>query len=76
MAKRARGRAQRGYRFRRYRIPCRSSGPAPTCPGACFAFGYGYLGLTMAAVAGRIVADLIDGRTPEVDVAPYRADRF
>ncbi|MDP6708925.1 MAG: FAD-dependent oxidoreductase [Alphaproteobacteria bacterium] len=41
-----------------------------------FAFGHGHLGLTQAASTGRLVADLVAGREPTIDVAPYRADRF
>jgi D-amino-acid dehydrogenase len=41
-----------------------------------FAFGHGHLGLTQAASTGRLIADLVAGREPTIDVAPYRADRF
>jgi glycine/D-amino acid oxidase-like deaminating enzyme len=27
-------------------------------------------------MTGRLVADLVAGRAPAVDLAPYRADRF
>lgn len=51
-------------------------GRAPRHPDVLLAFGHGQLGLTMGAVTGRIVADLAAGREPEVDLAPYRPDRF
>jgi D-amino-acid dehydrogenase len=51
-------------------------GPAPGVANAWFAFGHGHLGLTMAAITGRLVADLVAGRRPAIDLAPYRADRF
>jgi D-amino-acid dehydrogenase len=51
-------------------------GPAPGIRNAWFAFGHGHLGLTMAAVTGRLVADLAAGRPAAIDLAPYRADRF
>ncbi|MCZ8081142.1 MAG: FAD-binding oxidoreductase [Rhodobacteraceae bacterium] len=40
------------------------------------AFGHGHLGLTQAATTGRLVADLIDGATPVVDLLPFSVDRF
>lgn len=40
------------------------------------AFGHGHIGLTLAPITARIVADMIAGRTPELDVAPYAATRF
>ena len=51
-------------------------GPVPGSDRAFLAFGHGHLGLTLAAVTGRIVADLIAGRDSGVDLAAYRADRF
>ena len=38
--------------------------------------GHGHLGWTMAAASGRIVADTIMGRTPEMDMSLYSIDRF
>jgi D-amino-acid dehydrogenase len=40
------------------------------------AFGHGHLGVTLAPVTARIVADVIAGREPELDIAPYRPGRF
>lgn len=40
------------------------------------AFGHGHLGVTMAPITARIVADLVAGRTPAIDIAPYRPGRF
>lgn len=40
------------------------------------AFGHGHLGVTMAPVTARIVADLIAGRPPGLNIAPYRPGRF
>ena len=51
-------------------------GRAPRYDNAYFAFGHGMLGLTMGAVTGQLVAALAAGRTPEVDLTPYRPDRF
>ena len=41
-----------------------------------FAFGHGQLGLTMGALTGLLIADLAVGRSPRVDLTPYRTDRF
>jgi D-amino-acid dehydrogenase len=41
-----------------------------------FAFGHGHSGFNLAPATARIVAELAVGRTPNIDIAPYRADRF
>ncbi|SLN58991.1 NAD(P)/FAD-dependent oxidoreductase [Oceanibacterium hippocampi] len=51
-------------------------GPAPRHPGLWFAFGHGHIGLTLGPVTGRLVAEIIAGDTPLVDLAPYAATRF
>jgi len=38
--------------------------------------GHGTLGWTHAAGSGQVVADLIDGKTPVLDMTRYSADRF
>jgi D-amino-acid dehydrogenase len=43
---------------------------------AFLAFGHGHVGLTAAAPTGEIVADLVAGRTPFMDVSPFSAARF
>ncbi|MEX2200762.1 MAG: FAD-binding oxidoreductase [Dongiaceae bacterium] len=40
-----------------------------------FAFGHGHLGLTYGAITGKLIADLVAGRTPPLDMQPYRIDR-
>ncbi len=50
-------------------------GASPRHRGVYFAFGHNHLGLTHGPVTGRIVADLVAGRDPGLDMAPYRADR-
>lgn len=49
---------------------------APAHPNVLIATGHGQLGVTLGATTGRLIADLAAGRTPEVDIAPYRATRF
>ncbi len=49
---------------------------SPAHENVLFAFGHGHLGLTMAAMTGQLVAQLMDGRATSIDVSPYRARRF
>lgn len=51
-------------------------GESPRAPGVWFAFGAQHLGLTMGPKCGRLLADMIAGRTPNIDTAPYRVGRF
>jgi D-amino-acid dehydrogenase len=44
--------------------------------GVFYATGHGHLGLTYAATTARLMADLITGATPPIDMTPYRVDRF
>lgn len=41
-----------------------------------YAFGHQHLGLTMAAVTGEMIADLVKGRRPAIDEAPFDLERF
>jgi D-amino-acid dehydrogenase len=51
-------------------------GRSPHFSNVFFAFGHDSLGLTMGAVTGRLIAAELAGRAPEIDMAPYRPDRF
>jgi D-amino-acid dehydrogenase len=51
-------------------------GPVPGCPGLWVATGMGPLGLTIGPYCGRLVADAVLGRPPELDLSPYSAGRF
>lgn len=51
-------------------------GRSPVHRSVIFAFGHGHLGLTGAATTGKIIADLIAERPPEIDITPFRAERF
>lgn len=52
-------------------------GPASKVPNVWYAFGHGHVGLCGGAPTGRVIADLIAGRTPSVtDVTPFRVTRF
>jgi len=51
-------------------------GAAPNHAHLWFAFGHAHHGLTLAAVTGRLVAEMATGEAPFVDPAPYAATRF
>jgi D-amino-acid dehydrogenase len=51
-------------------------GPSRRHPGIFYAFGHQHVGLTCAPRTGRLIADLIGGRTPNIDMHAYRVDRF
>ncbi len=51
-------------------------GPSPRHRNAIFAFGHGHCGLSLAARTGDLVAALLAGRDPGIDMRPYRPDRF
>lgn len=51
-------------------------GPSPKAPGIVLACGGQHLGLTMGAKVGRIAAGLATGKPTNLDIAPYRVDRF
>jgi glycine/D-amino acid oxidase-like deaminating enzyme len=44
-------------------------------PGLYFGTGV-YFGLTMGPAIGEALADLVEGRTPQFDLRPYRYERF
>ncbi|RWK69587.1 MAG: FAD-binding oxidoreductase [Mesorhizobium sp.] len=41
-----------------------------------YAFGHGHLGLTQAPTTGKIVGDLLFGREPRLNLAPFSVARF
>jgi D-amino-acid dehydrogenase len=51
-------------------------GRAPNQRNVFFAFGHQHVGLTAGPKTGEVVADLIGGRAPNIDVRPFRVDRF
>ncbi|MGE0751190.1 MAG: NAD(P)/FAD-dependent oxidoreductase [Variibacter sp.] len=53
-------------------VICRS----PRHPSVYFGFGHGHIGLTLAAVTGRMLADLVSENAPIVDMRPYDIRRF
>jgi D-amino-acid dehydrogenase len=51
-------------------------GRARVTPRVIYAFGHGHLGLTQSAGTARIVADLLTGESPAIDIAPFSPQRF
>ncbi len=51
-------------------------GPSPKSPNILFAFGHQHIGLTLAGITGRIIADMAEGRAPNFDVSPFAPNRF
>src|SRR4030095_6483391 len=51
-------------------------GRSSRSPRIYFAFGHGHLGLTLGPITGLMIADVVAGRTPTVDLAPYAIERF
>jgi D-amino-acid dehydrogenase len=49
---------------------------SPALANVWIAAGHNMLGLSMAPATGRLVAELLAGRTPHVDPAPYAVRRF
>ncbi|MDH3691000.1 MAG: FAD-binding oxidoreductase [Gammaproteobacteria bacterium] len=49
---------------------------SPRALNVYYAFGHGHLGLTFGPTTGRLITELIAGKTPEIDMKPYRVDRF
>ncbi|MGY3104990.1 MULTISPECIES: NAD(P)/FAD-dependent oxidoreductase [unclassified Bradyrhizobium] len=41
-----------------------------------YAFGHGHIGLVGSARTGRLVAQLLSGKPPEIPLAPFAPDRF
>lgn len=41
-----------------------------------YAFGHGHLGLTLSALTGYLVSQLVAGQRPVIDLTPLRPDRF
>lgn len=51
-------------------------GRASSSRNIIYAFGHQHLGMTLGPATGLIVADLVAGRDPGMDLTPFRADRF
>ncbi|MDT8267191.1 FAD-binding oxidoreductase, partial [Roseomonas sp. DSM 102946] len=55
-------------------MPC--LGPSRRSPDVIHAFGHGHVGLVAGPRTGRLVAQMVAGRAPEIPVAPFSPARF
>ena len=51
-------------------------GPARDTNRVIYAFGHGHLGLTQSTGTARLVADLLTGQTPAIELTPFSPQRF
>lgn len=51
-------------------------GRAPNLANLVLATGHGMLGVSLSAITGQLIAELLCGRTPALDLAPYAPGRF
>ncbi|QJP16289.1 FAD-binding oxidoreductase [Starkeya sp. ORNL1] len=51
-------------------------GRSPRRGNVFYAFGHSHTGLTFGPTTGRLIGELVAGRTPCVDVAPFGIERF
>lgn len=51
-------------------------GPSHRSKDVLFAFGHHHLGLTLGGITGKIIADLLGEKEPDIDLTPYRPARF
>lgn len=47
-----------------------------TVPGLWFNFGHGSTGWAMSCGSARVIADLINGQEPDIDIQGFRADKY
>jgi glycine/D-amino acid oxidase-like deaminating enzyme len=51
-------------------------GPDPRVPGLVHACGHEGAGIGLAAATGHLIAQALTGTTPDLDLSPFRPDRF
>lgn len=51
-------------------------GPSTRAANLWYNFGQSHMGLSWAPTSARLLAQLMAGKKPSVDMSPYRADRF
>ncbi|WP_053674976.1 NAD(P)/FAD-dependent oxidoreductase [Streptomyces sp. NRRL B-1140] len=51
-------------------------GPDPRAPGLFHACGHEGAGIGLATGTGQLIAQVLTGRTPDLDLGPFRPDRF
>jgi glycine oxidase len=51
-------------------------GPSPTVENVLYAAGHFRSGILLSALTGEVIADLVQGRQPSIDLAPFSPARF
>jgi len=51
-------------------------GHAKTSDRIIYAFGHQHIGLTLGGITGKVVTDLIQHRSPSVEIASFSPQRF
>ncbi|HEX8665362.1 MAG TPA: FAD-dependent oxidoreductase [Beijerinckiaceae bacterium] len=51
-------------------------GRSMALPDIVYAFGHGHVGMAAAPMTGKVVAELLSGKPPSVDLAPFSPTRF
>ncbi len=51
-------------------------GPSPTVENVLYAGGHFRSGILLSALTGEVIADLVKGRQPSIDLAPFSPARF
>ncbi|MBS0559819.1 MAG: FAD-dependent oxidoreductase [Proteobacteria bacterium] len=51
-------------------------GPSPRHRNVVFAFGHGHQGLLGASKTGQVTAEILSGRRPSINLAPFSIERF
>lgn len=51
-------------------------GRSPHHSNVFFAFGHNHSGLTLGGITGQLIADLVCGRSPRIDISPFDIARF
>jgi D-amino-acid dehydrogenase len=51
-------------------------GRSAASPDVVYAFGHGHVGMAAAPMTGKVVAEVLSGKTPSVDLAPFSPKRF
>jgi D-amino-acid dehydrogenase len=49
---------------------------SPRHPNVFYAFGHGHYGITQGPTTGRIIAEMVTGEQPVLDISAFRFDRF
>jgi len=51
-------------------------GPSPSAPNVFYACGHFRSGILLSSLTGEVIADLVKGRAPKIDLAPFTPARF